>query len=88
MASFEQEEKDRLWREYLKVKFDLAKLASVVTCRGFAEKSQIENWKNIGWADHFKLLSAWLEHVEEFYRRYHNGEIKEIAAKKYLDKVA
>jgi hypothetical protein len=88
MASFEQEEKDRLWREYLKVKFDLAKLASVVTCRGFAEKAQIENWKNIGWSDHFKLLSTWLEHVEEFYRRYHNGEIKDSDHKKHLDRVA
>jgi hypothetical protein len=88
MASLAQEEKERLWHEYLKVKFDLAKLASVVTCRGFAEKSQIANWKTIGWSDHFKLLSAWLEHVDEFYRKYHNGEIKETVPKRNMSKVA
>jgi hypothetical protein len=88
MTSFEQEEKDKLYREYLKVKFDLAKLASVITCRGFAKKTQIENWKNNGWVDHFKLLTTWLEHVDEFYKRYHSGEIKDAEIEKRFAKVA
>jgi hypothetical protein len=88
MNNLEQEEKDRLWREYLKVKFDLAKLASVVICRGFATKAQIENWKNNGWVEHFKLLTTWLEHVDEFYQKYHQNEIKDFEPQKYLDKVA
>jgi hypothetical protein len=88
MTSFEHDEKDKLHIEYLKVKYDLAKLASVITCRGFATKSQIVNWKNNGWLEHFKLLTSWLEHVDEFYKKYHRAEIKDFETQKYLEKVA
>lgn len=60
-------EKERLANEYRKVKYELAKLGSVVTCRGHATQKQLANWKKKGFLDFFQALNTWSNDVEKYY---------------------
>lgn len=67
-------EKERLANEYRKVKYELAKLGSVVTCRGHATQKQLGNWRKKGFLDFFQALNTWSKGVEDYYDRLHRRQ--------------